>query len=254
MVQPSPPCTLSVLLTLSWLSCDCFHFCCLHSHYCVCVWMTERAFLSATLPYRHTQHRHWPSHTLWFIHSTVQYAPDLSAPSLLSSLLLARLCPPPPALALHPLWPLPPLPFPSYTQTHRNIFIHTHTMPWSRNLHMHTNTHAHTHTYTRALTHKYTHAFVMWCALRHGVQMSGISVLALATLSTTGGLYRRKNQQNHSHEAPSWSHTQTRAHTCMTRPCTHMCPGIFMHTRRQYTKNQKGGRKTSKNKSTHTCT
>lgn len=80
--------------------------------------------------------------------------------------------------------------------------------------------------------------------VRHGVQMSGISVLALATLSTTGGLYRRKNQQSRSHEALSRSHTQTGAHTYIRT-----CAQAYSRTYRQHIK--KKGKKTP---SAHTRT
>lgn len=172
-------------------------------------------------------------------------------PSLLSSLLLARLCPPS-CTSLYPLWPLPPLPFPSSIHTprythidtqinwHRNIFIHTNTqsVPWSSNLHIGANIHAHVRIYFHALAHKHTHTLVMWCVVRHGVQMSGISVLALATLSTTGGLYRRKNQQSRSHEALSRSHTQTGAHTYIRT-----CAQAYSRTYRQHIKKAKREKK-----------
>lgn len=82
---------------------------------------------------------------------------------------------------------------------------------------------------------------IMWCVERHGVQMTGISVLALATLSTTGALYRRTNQQSHSHEAPSqW---QTWAHAYMHAMCMHMHTGRFAQTLAAHKKNQEAGLK-----------
>lgn len=69
--------------------------------------------------------------------------------------------------------------------------------------------------------------------------MSGISVLALATLSTTGGLYHRKNQQSRSHEALSRSHTcvtlRTQAQEYLQIQTTHTylffkkCTEIYTH-------------------------
>ena len=197
----------------------------MHTSVCVSEWLTVD--LSVLLPCRHTQPRRWTSHTLWFIHSTVQYAPDLSAPYSHAS------APTTPS-ALHFHLSLVTTATPPISLIYTHPYTRTHTHPGNKTLKHRplgrgqgTSARKQTHLPTFALMHLLINAntLVMWCVVRHGVQMSGISVLALATLSTTGGLYRRKNQQSHSHEAAvSITNTGT---GIGTRPCAHIRPVPF---------------------------
>lgn len=67
---------------------------------------------------------------------------------------------------------------------------------------------------TLAHSLKNTHTLIMWCVVRHGVQMSGISVLALAAPSRhRGSLSLRKSTKLQSRSAVLISHTQSRART-----------------------------------------
>lgn len=142
MVQTPPSCTLPALLTLSWLSC----YCCwlfqplltAYIHLLTCV--SDCHTLSVLFFFTDMHNRDTGQLTHFDSHSTVQYAPDLSASSLLFSLLFACLCPP---FAFPcPLWPLLPCLSPSLPHTHTHIDTHTHTqINRHRNIFIHTDTH-----------------------------------------------------------------------------------------------------------------
>lgn len=218
---------------------DRFSVCCLHARICECEWLTVDS--SALLFHRDT-HNPDTDHLTHFDSSTaVQYAPDLSAPSLLSSLLLARLCPP----AFIPcdryyLSLFPPPHTPRYTHIHtqinrhRNIFINTdtHTVPWSRRLHIHTNIHTRAHIHTHALAHEHTYTHLscdVWCAMGSRWVESqcwlslhwapqGVFIVAKINKATV-----TKHRLDHTH-TPSWAHTYIHDYvrTCtQAYSCTH---------------------------------
>lgn len=250
---------LPALCLPCWLSCNCFWSfqplpsACIRP--CACLsdwlWICLCYYLADT-------HNPDTGHLTRFDSSTPRYSMPL-------------ICLPPPSSPLcyshasaptHPLRPaLPSIPcdhrYPSrfprlhtpihthtYTPRQKDLETHSFTVPWSRN----ERTKKQTHLPTFVLMHLLINAntLVMWCAVCHGVQMSGISVLALATLSTTGGLYRRKNQQSHSHEAAvSITNTGT---GIRTRPCAHMRPGTFRGKLATHKKQRRGTKKKKKPK------